>query len=62
MDKAWILILCIVTLRFGIASVTGVIEQSSFWGIWWAASSVILGIMTIKDKDIKWWKWWGKNG
>lgn len=56
MDKVLILFLCILALRFGIARLLGVVDQATFWGWWLIVSSVTLAIITIRDKNIKWWK------
>ncbi len=57
MDKVLILLLCGQTLIRAIDRLQGnMVEQSTFWGIFWIITVTGCVILTIRDEGIKWWK------
>ena len=57
MDKVLILLLCGQTLILALDRLQGTApEQSTFWGIWWVFTVIVCVVLTIRAKNIKWWK------
>lgn len=57
MSKVFILLLAGQTLLRALEQLNGTTpEQSTFWGFFWIITVVSCVVLTIRDRNIKWWK------